>query len=131
LYLFQARDQHSMALDKLLIAQKSISQLEDRVRELKKQELHNQHQLLSKESVLKRQKIELTRLSADESVLIKDLRQEFEQKLELKEDNIRNLQIVVDNEKRLYQTSIAELNDKIANIELEKVHIKSNSSLKR
>ena len=45
-----------MALDKLLIAQKSVADLEAQIRELQKLEIQQEHQILSKDSLLKKQK---------------------------------------------------------------------------
>lgn len=106
-----------MALDKLLIAQKSVADLEAQIRELQKLEIQQEHQILSKDSLLKKQKKELNRLAADESVRIKDIRQECEKELQLKNEEIKKLKEVIDSEKKAYQ----ELNGQIAVIELEKV----------
>jgi hypothetical protein len=59
-----------MALDKLLIAKKQITDLEGQLRDIEKSNLQNQHAIMAKDSLLKRQKDEISRLAVDESTLM-------------------------------------------------------------
>lgn len=66
----QLRDQHSLALDKLLVAQAKLSDLETKQRDSQKEILQLQHSMISKDTLVRKQKEELGRLKVDESELI-------------------------------------------------------------
>ena len=80
-----------MALDKILASQKQVTDYETLIRDLQKQILQNQHQLLSKDSILARQKLDLLRANGDESSVICDIRQGFSKDLRDKDSVIEAL----------------------------------------
>ena len=86
------RDQHSMALDKVLAGQSAINQLEEHRRQLQKELLQAQHEIASKESQVRQQKHELTRLKVDEQTLAQIIRREFQEQIGAKDDAIHGLQ---------------------------------------
>ncbi|KAI8927730.1 hypothetical protein BC831DRAFT_160540 [Entophlyctis helioformis] len=85
------RDQHSMALDKVLSAQSAINQLEDHRRQLQKDILQLQHEVAAKDATVRQQKHELSRLKVDEQTLINTIRREFNEQLDAKELAIQHL----------------------------------------
>ena len=89
------KDQHSLALDKILTLQNQLSQLEHDKRAAQKEVLNVQHQLASKDSLVKQQKQDLDRLQVNEDVLASTIRSEFEQALEAKERAVVQFQDLV------------------------------------
>ncbi|KAI9017173.1 hypothetical protein BC832DRAFT_10359 [Gaertneriomyces semiglobifer] len=85
----QLRDQHSLAIDKLLAAQNDLRAIEDAKRNVEKQLLQCQHEASAKENLIRQQKSELARLQLDESTLAQSIRGEFENQLESKDATLR------------------------------------------
>ncbi|KAJ3367512.1 hypothetical protein HDU91_001346 [Kappamyces sp. JEL0680] len=117
----QLRDQHSMALDKLLLAKKQIADLEASLRETQKENLQAQHAIMAKDSLLKRQKDELQRLAADETTLMEQISTclalipgcDFEHDLESYKKQVETLQIAMDAAHELAQSEIKQLQGRI------------------
>ncbi|KAJ1343841.1 hypothetical protein BSLG_001573 [Batrachochytrium salamandrivorans] len=121
------RDQHSMALDKVLAAQGTISQLEDHRRNLQKEILKTQHETCTKDAIIRQQKSELARLKVDEQTLMNTIRHEFNEQLDTKDkalhsinEQMRVLQEQTEILRRKYQQ---ELNVVISDKEDTMVHI--------
>nr|KAJ3421398.1 Centrosomal protein of 131 kDa [Polyrhizophydium stewartii] len=89
--LSQLRDQHSLALDKVLAAQGTIAQLEEHRRKLQKEILQLQHETAAKDATIRQQKAELARLKVDEQTLMGTIRREFDEQIDAKEAAIRSL----------------------------------------
>ncbi|KAL2916768.1 hypothetical protein HK105_203547 [Polyrhizophydium stewartii] len=85
------RDQHSLALDKVLAAQGTIAQLEEHRRKLQKEILQLQHETAAKDATIRQQKAELARLKVDEQTLMGTIRREFDEQIDAKEAAIRSL----------------------------------------
>ncbi|KAI9103265.1 hypothetical protein DFS34DRAFT_360468 [Phlyctochytrium arcticum] len=100
----QLRDQHSLALDKFLTCQSQLRSSQDTARELEKQVLQIQHELSSKENLIKQQKSELSRLKVDEQTLSTAIRQDFESELAAKAATIGALAAQCENHQQELDT---------------------------
>ncbi|KAJ3324005.1 Centrosomal protein of 131 kDa [Boothiomyces sp. JEL0866] len=116
----QLRDQHSMALDKLLLSQQQVAELQASLRECQKEILQLQHSNLSKDGMLKKQKQELERLNGDESSLISQLKSEHEQELLLKMQEITQLKQTVNALEVKLETNIKSYTERLEKIENDK-----------
>ncbi|KAJ3299847.1 Centrosomal protein of 131 kDa [Borealophlyctis nickersoniae] len=87
----QLRDQHSLALDKVLAAQTALAHSEEQRRELQKENMQVQHECLSKDNLIRQQKNELMRLKVDEQTLSNTIHLEFEEQLANKDAALRTL----------------------------------------
>ncbi|RKO94547.1 hypothetical protein BDK51DRAFT_29486 [Blyttiomyces helicus] len=87
----QLRDQHSLALDKVLAAQTALAKAEETRREMQKQIMQAQHESASKENLIRQQKNELMRLKVDEDTLSKAIRREFEDQITRKDAALQSL----------------------------------------
>ncbi|KAJ8328206.1 hypothetical protein QVD99_000724 [Batrachochytrium dendrobatidis] len=101
------RDQHSMALDKVLSAQNTICQLEEHRRQLQKEVLKIQHETCSKEATIRQQKSELARLKVDEETLMNTIRGEFHDQIDTKERAILLLNEQTEVLQRKYQHELS------------------------
>jgi chromosome segregation ATPase len=129
----QLRDQHSLAIDKLLMVQNQVQQLEGQTRSSQKEVIQLQHQIVTKDNVLRKQKQELARLQTDESRLMEQIRVEFENELRSNENKIEKLNTLIqehertiDKERDLFQEKMDQhLKDKelmIQQVEAKVMH---------
>ncbi|KAI8829668.1 hypothetical protein BC829DRAFT_149125 [Chytridium lagenaria] len=88
----QLKDQHNLALDKVISAQATLSQSEDQKRDLQKQLLKLKNEIEAKEMTVKSQRSDLARLQVDEATLQRTIRHEFEDQMREKDVEIRNLE---------------------------------------
>ncbi|KAJ3041961.1 Centrosomal protein of 131 kDa [Rhizophlyctis rosea] len=87
----QLRDQHSLALDKILNMQSAQAHAEEKLRELQKQKMQAHHEVTIKDNLIQQQREELKRLKVDERTLSETIRREFEEQLEAKDSAIQSL----------------------------------------
>ncbi|KAJ3070702.1 Centrosomal protein of 131 kDa [Quaeritorhiza haematococci] len=87
----QLRDQHNIALDKVLSLQNETARSEESRREVQKEVMKLQHELAAKENLLRQQKNELTRLKVDEETLKETIRCEFQDTLTNQSTHISTL----------------------------------------
>ncbi|KAJ3261606.1 Centrosomal protein of 131 kDa [Boothiomyces macroporosus] len=116
----QLRDQHSMALDKLLLSQQQVTELQASLRDAQKEILQLQHANISKDGLLKKQKQELERLNGDESSLISQLKSEHEQELLAKMQEINQLKQAMHSLESDLEAVSKNYSVKLQQIELDK-----------
>ncbi|KAJ3054350.1 Centrosomal protein of 131 kDa [Rhizophlyctis rosea] len=87
----QLRDQHSLALDKILNMQRTQAAADEKIRELQKQKMQAEHEVKTKDNLIQQQKEELRRLKVDEKTLSETIRCEFNEQLEAKDSAIQAL----------------------------------------
>ncbi|KAJ3202161.1 hypothetical protein HDU67_000755 [Dinochytrium kinnereticum] len=85
----QLKDQHNLALDRVIASQAELSKCEDQKREMQKMVMQLRHELEAKEMMLKSQKTDLARLQVDETTLQRTIRNDFEEHLRAKDIQIR------------------------------------------
>jgi hypothetical protein len=119
----QLRDQHSMALDKLLTAQSQIQSLENSQRTIQKEKLQLEHQLVTKDTLLKKQKQELTRLQADESELIQQIRLEFDKEIMENHVKIQKLEQMISNQERILNSENKRHQEQLESLKIENNHL--------
>ncbi|TPX58588.1 hypothetical protein PhCBS80983_g03012 [Powellomyces hirtus] len=81
----QLRDQHSLALDRLVSAQSEQRTAEEVKRELEKKLLQAQYESTAKDHLIREQKNELARLKVDEDTLVQSIRGDYAEHLDAKE----------------------------------------------
>ncbi|KAI8849461.1 hypothetical protein BC829DRAFT_391327 [Chytridium lagenaria] len=102
----QLKDQHNLALDKVISAQATLSQSEDQKRDLQKQLLKLKNEIEAKEMTVKSQRSDLARLQVDEATLQRTIRHEFEDQMREKDIELRKLHLEVELVKRESQSSL-------------------------
>lgn len=115
------RDQHSLALDKLLTANTRITTLESEIRDLQKEVLKSSHALLAKESQVKSLKDTVLKLGGDESSVICNLRRDFEDQIDGFKQQIQNLQDSLAKEKEFMKEKQHEFQENMNRLRKEKV----------
>ncbi|KAJ3324883.1 Centrosomal protein of 131 kDa [Blyttiomyces sp. JEL0837] len=88
----QLRDQHSLAVDKVIASQAEFRKCDEENKELKRKVIEIQNESEAKENSLRHQKIELSRLKADEHVLAENIRIEFAAQLRALDEQVAALQ---------------------------------------
>ncbi|KND04993.1 uncharacterized protein SPPG_00676, partial [Spizellomyces punctatus DAOM BR117] len=134
----QLRDQHSLAIDKLLAAQNELRAIEDAKRDLEKQVIQVQHESTAKDNLIRQQKNELSRLKVDEETLMQTIRRDFEEQLDAKEATLRALadQIAEHDEKiailqRKHRNEVEEVvNEKDQTVNLIEERVRKALALK-
>lgn len=116
----QLKEQHSLALDKILSVQNFANQLETEKHSLQKQVLGIEHQLTTRETLIKQQKHDLERLSVNEQQLSVMIRQEFQEALDAKESTILQFQELVATYQNQNETLKQRHEKAIETIESEK-----------
>lgn len=86
------RDQHSLALDKIMALQNELKMIQKDDREVQKKLLNMECVLESKDNLIKKQKVELDRLKVDESTFRNELKIEFKEELSTKARTIQSLE---------------------------------------
>ncbi|KAJ3132574.1 Centrosomal protein of 131 kDa [Geranomyces variabilis] len=81
----QLRDQHSLALDRLVAAQNEQRSGEEFKRDLEKRLLQAQYESAAKDHLIREQKNELSRLKVDEETLVQSIRGDYAAQLDAKE----------------------------------------------
>ncbi|KAJ3178994.1 Centrosomal protein of 131 kDa [Geranomyces variabilis] len=81
----QLRDQHSLALDRLVAAQNEQRSGEEFKRDLEKRLLQVQYESAAKDHLIREQKNELSRLKVDEETLVQSIRGDYAAQLDAKE----------------------------------------------
>ncbi|KAJ3158667.1 Centrosomal protein of 131 kDa [Geranomyces michiganensis] len=81
----QLRDQHSLALDRLVTAQNEQRAGEEFKRDLEKRLLQAQYESAAKDHLIREQKNELSRLKVDEETLVQCIRGDYAAQLDAKE----------------------------------------------
>jgi hypothetical protein len=104
------RDQHSLALDKIMALQNEMKTIQKDDREVQKKLLNMECVLESKDNLIKKQKGELDRLKVDESSFRDELKVEFQEEISTKAQTIKSL-----------EDEIFELNSRVIK---EKEHFK-------
>ena len=115
------RDQHSLALDKLLTANTRITSLESEIRDLQKEVLKSSHALLAKESQVKSLKDTVLKLGGDESSVICNLRRDYEEQVDGFKQQIHNLQDCLTKEKESMTEKQREFQESMNRLHKEKV----------
>jgi hypothetical protein len=120
-----------MALDKLLIAKKTIQDLEEQLRDCQKENLQNQHAIMTKDGLIKKQRDEISRLGADEATLIDQIRknastdisigQDFEGDIDCYQKEIETLKMRLETDVGKAQQKVQQLEQKIKKVMNEKV----------
>ncbi|KAI8826717.1 uncharacterized protein EV422DRAFT_7602 [Fimicolochytrium jonesii] len=82
----QLRDQHSLALDKVVSAQNEKRLAEETLKGFEKKLLQLQYESTAKDNLIRDQKTELTRLKVDEQTLMEAIRKDFVDQIDAKEE---------------------------------------------
>lgn len=116
----ELRDQHSLALDKLLTANNKTSNLELEIRDLQKQVLKSSHAIMAKDSQLKSLKEQIERLGGDESSVISAIKRDYEDQSLMLKEKIQGLEDSVIAERQKAEYSCSQLRHALASVSKEK-----------
>ncbi|KAJ3269353.1 Centrosomal protein of 131 kDa [Terramyces sp. JEL0728] len=116
----QLRDQHSMALDKLLLSQQQVAELQTSLRDTQKEILQLQHSNISKDGLLKKQKQELDRLNGDETSVIAQLKAEHKGEIQAKLQEISQSKQLLSSAEVKLEAANKNYNERLQKIENDK-----------
>ncbi|TPX42150.1 hypothetical protein SeMB42_g05266 [Synchytrium endobioticum] len=87
----ELRDQHAMAVDRVIAAQSAAKEAEERAKESERKAICAQDEARSKEVGLEKMRAELKRLRVDEETLASTIRRDFEDQLATLQSEVKSL----------------------------------------